>query len=258
MASNNPFEVHGISHLSASNINLFVTDKAKWIAQYLFKMRDETSPSAIRGNVLEHCLNLIKSNNDEIRSGSKYVEHHVLHKKFNMDCVAEGFDLDDEKVQKEADKLFKYFENMNYCFADCKKFNQYQQKIFLNIWDLPVPFIGYTDFITNDEVIDLKTTLRMPSEPSEGHKRQLAMYQMAYQDKNCSLYYVSPTKYRKFRHSKRELQYYSEQTKQICFAIQKFLSISNDKEELASLVYPDYDSWMWSENFKLKAKEIWR
>ena len=81
---------------------------------------------------------------------------------------------------------------------------------------------------------------------------------MAHQDKNCSLYYVTPTKFQGFEYSKKELQYYSEQTKQICFAIQKFLSISNDKEELASLVYPDYDSWMWSENFKLKAKEIWR
>lgn len=258
MASNNPFEVHGISHLSVSNINLFVTDKAKWIAQYLFKMRDETSPSAIRGNVLEHCLSLIKNNDEEIRSHSVFVENHVLHKKFNEECIGNGFDLDDEKVKKEADKLLKYFENMYVCFKDWKNFNQYQQKIVLNIWDLPIPFIGYVDFISGDNLIDLKTTRAMPSEPSQGHKRQLAMYQMAHQNKNCSLYYVTPTKFNGFTYDKKELEYYSNQTQRVCYAIQKFLSISNDKEELASLVYPDYDSWMWSDNMKLKAKEIWR
>jgi hypothetical protein len=43
----------------------------------------------------------------------------------------------------------------------------------------------------------------------------------------------------------------------MAFSIQKFLSISDDKHELASLMYPNYDSWMWSSDMKEKAKKIW-
>ena len=44
----------------------------------------------------------------------------------------------------------------------------------------------------------------------------------------------------------------------IAHGIRKFLSISNDKEELASLLYPNFDSWMWTDEMKQQAKKIWR
>ena len=49
--SNNPFAIHGISHLSPSNINSYISDKPKWIMTYLFNIRDQfvegaTTPTA--------------------------------------------------------------------------------------------------------------------------------------------------------------------------------------------------------------------
>ena len=45
-------------------------------------------------------------------------------------------------------------------------------------------------------------------------------------------------------------EYYQKQLKSVAFGLMKFLAISNDKEELASIIHPNYDSWTWSEYLK--------
>ena len=69
------------------------------------------------------------------------------------------------------------------------------------------------------------------------------------------LFFASPKDYKKF--PLKNLSAYKKQLKKVAFSIQKFLSISDDKHELASLMYPNYDSWMWSSDMKEKAKKIW-
>ena len=61
--------------------------------------------------------------------------------------------------------------------------------------------------------------------------------------------------YKKFKLT--SLSAYKKQLKKVAFSIQKFLSISNDKHELASLVYPNFDSWTWSSGLKKEAKKVW-
>ena len=51
---------------------------------------------------------------------------------------------------------------------------------------------------------------------------------------------------------------YGQPLKKVAFSIQKFLSISSDRHELASLVYPNFDSWTWSDKQKIEANKIWR
>jgi hypothetical protein len=53
------------------------------------------------------------------------------------------------------------------------------------------------------------------------------------------------------------LSVHKKQLKKVAFSIQRFLSISDDKHELASLVYPNFDSWTWSGRLKTEAKKIW-
>ena len=54
-----------------------------------------------------------------------------------------------------------------------------------------------------------------------------------------------------------DLSQYKDQLKKVAFSIQKFLSISDDRHELASLVHPNLDSWMWSGEMREQAKKIW-
>ena len=69
------------------------------------------------------------------------------------------------------------------------------------------------------------------------------------------LFFASPKDYKKF--PLKNLSAYKKQLKKVAFSIQKFLSISDDKHELASFVYPNLDSWMWNGKMKEEAKKIW-
>ena len=44
----------------------------------------------------------------------------------------------------------------------------------------------------------------------------------------------------------------------ISLGLMKFLSISNDAYELASMFYPNFDSWMWNDDNKKQSTKIWR
>ena len=44
----------------------------------------------------------------------------------------------------------------------------------------------------------------------------------------------------------------------VAIAIMNLLSYSNDKNQIASLFYPNYDSWLWGKDEIKLAKTIWR
>ena len=75
MLSNNPFEVHGIEHLSISKLNLWVNDPAKFIATYLCDMKSTVGVGAFRGTSVEYAINeklkeridIQKENTEEIK-----------------------------------------------------------------------------------------------------------------------------------------------------------------------------------------------
>ena len=60
--------------------------------------------------------------------------------------------------------------------------------------DLPIPIIGYIDFLFDNTIVDLKTTARIPSKPTEAQKRQMALYSMAYPNKKVDLFFASVLK----------------------------------------------------------------
>ena len=95
----------------------------------------------------------------------------------------------------------------------------------------------------------------MPSTPTEAQKRQMAVYSMAYPKKSVDLFFASSKKHSVFTLS--SLTKYKKQIKDIAFTIQRFLSLSDDKHELASFEYPNFDKWEWSEDMKKEAKKIW-
>ena len=78
---------------------------------------------------------------------------------------------------------------------------------------------------------------------------------MAYPNNSVDLFFATPKDHKTF--TLDNLSLYKKQLKSVAFSIQKFLSISKDKHELASLVYPNFDSWTWSAKFKKEAKKIW-
>ena len=245
MLSNNPFAVHGINYLSPSSINTYINDNALWVARYLFGVKSSSGASAVRGIATEAAL----ANKYE----KKTFDFNYLDMHFMSLCAESGIDLGDVKTAKEK-KLLEGFGKVIDENFDYDNLEAYQEKVSVQIDDLPVPIIGYIDFRFADKIVDLKTTTRMPTRPTEAQKRQMALYSMAYPKSSVDLFFASPKEHKKF--TLKNLSTYKKQLTKVAFGIQKFLSISNDRHEIASLTYPNLDSWLWT-GMKDEASKIW-
>ena len=246
MKKNNPFEVHNIDYLSPSSMNTYISDVPMWVARYLFGVKSGSGAGAVRGIVQESVLA------DKYKTGK--FDFDSLEVKYIDTCIEFKLDLEDVKIEKEK-KLLKNFGKIiddNFDYTDLQ---DYQERVEVELEDMPIPVMGYIDFRFKDKIVDLKTTTRMPSKPTEAQMRQMAFYSMAYPDNSVDLFFATPKDYKKF--TLDNLSVYKKQLKKVAFSIQKFLSVSNDRHELASLVYPNYDSWTWGYNLKQEAKKIW-
>jgi len=243
--SNNPFKAHGINYLSPSSINTYINDTSLWVARYLFKIKSSSGASAVRGIATEFVLA------DKYEKG--VFDYNLLDVKFMSLCAESGIDLGDVKTAKEK-KLLKDFGTIIDENFDYKNLEAYQEKVEVQIEDMPVPIMGYIDFRFKGKIVDLKTSTRMPTRPTEAQKRQMALYSMAYPDSSVDLFFATPKEYKRF--TLKNLTLYKKQLRKVALSIQKFLSISDDKHELASLMYPNLDSWLWS-GMKEEANKIW-
>ena len=245
MRSNNPFKAHGINYMSPSSINTYINDTSLWVARYLFKIKSSSGASAVRGIATEFVLA------DKYEKG--VFDYNLLDVKFMSLCAESGIDLGDIKTAKEK-KLLKDFGTIIDENFDYKDLEAYQEKVEVQIEDMPVPIMGYIDFRFKGKIVDLKTSTRMPTKPTEAQKRQMALYSMAYPDSSVDLFFATPKEHKRF--TLKNLTLYKKQLRKVALSIQKFLSISDDKHELASLMYPNLDSWLWS-GMKEEANKIW-
>jgi len=243
--SNDPFKAHGINYLSPSSINTYINDTSLWVARYLFKIKSSSGASAVRGIATEFVLA------DKYEKG--VFDYNLLDVKFMSLCAESGIDLGDIKTAKEK-KLLKDFGSVIDKNFDYKNLEAYQEKVEVPIDDMPVPIMGYIDFRFKDKIVDLKTSTRMPIRPTEAQKRQMALYSMAYPNSSVDLFFATPKEHKRF--TLKNLTLYKKQLRKVALSIQKFLSISDDKHELASLMYPNLDSWLWS-GMKEEANKIW-
>jgi hypothetical protein len=231
---NDPFKVHNINYLSPSSINTYITDKSQWIMRYLFGIKSFSGASAMRGIALEHVLA------EKVEKG--FYDFDMLDKKFVALCGEAGIDLNEARTEKERKSLEGYGKVLDEKFK-YKKLEGYQEKVEVQLDDLPIPIIGYIDFLFDNTIVDLKTTARIPSKPTESQKRQV------------DLFFASSKDSKKF--SLRSLSAYKKQIKTVAFTIQRFLSLSEDKHTLAHYEFPNTDSWMWSDKMKKEAEKIW-
>ena len=180
----------------------------------------------------------------------------MLYAKYQSECMEHNVDLEDPKTIKERETLESYYDSAFDMYRDFGVPTHYQHKIYYSIHeDLPIPFLGYIDFVYDDCIRDLKTVGAKPSKFSDAHQRQLAVYSKAFPDKELWCDYVTKKEAMSFKLNNVEQRL--KEVVKICFGLQKFLSISNDPFELASMIYPNYDSWMWNEEMKNQATKIW-
>lgn len=238
----NAFETHGIDHLSASSLNTYAAAPALWIMERLLKKRGATSCAAHRGAATERGVQVGLF--DPKKPVKECVD--VALKEYDRLSALSG----DPNREKERDIIEGCVEQgllalRPYGVPDLPG-EEAQHKVLIQVEGVPVPIIGYKDFHwgAKNITVDLKTSHRLQSDITPAHCRQGAIYVHG-TNGEMRFAYVTPKKSVVLRLD--DPVSHMDALKHIAKRLEKFLSLSADPLELASLVVPAYDSFYWND-----------
>lgn len=247
-----PFAKFQIEHLSPSSLNMYIEQPAFWLMKYLYRdtFKDVVGPSAWRGNAVEAGVDMWLMTQPPKRNLSACISAAMA--RYEMD--AQG-DLSDD-VEKERKNVSLILQQAIEALADEPVPDARQVEINLWLDGIEVPVQGFIDYVWPDKCLDLKTTLRMPSEVPGSHARQVSTYTAA-KGRPCGLLYVTPTKH-KYQHIvdvDTHLAYLAKQAK----AVRNLLWVCDNREQVAKFFLPDLDHyWFKRDEAKAAANAIWR
>jgi hypothetical protein len=187
------FTDHGIEHGSASNINKWIEAPDAWVSQYLFGNRGSGSSAMWRGIFVEQAVSDTIAGKLEIDAAiEKAVKDFEDKMMFDDDGSAAKERDNIEPMTRLAVEALEPFGKPDFP-ADGEQ-NKVNMKATGDGWELD--FIGFTDFNFPDHglIVDLKTTMRMPSVMSSAHQRQRAFYAKASGNASVKFLYVTPKK----------------------------------------------------------------
>jgi len=252
--SRNAFERHGLDHLSASSINLFVAQPAMWALQKLMGRKTGVGAAAHRGTAVEAGVELGLF--DPALSVEECQQAALA--RFNTLTALSA----DPAVEKERAGIAPAVA------VALKELRQYgipgtaegsrQHRIEVELPGVPVPFIGWLDFWFPEHgiIIDLKTQGRLSSKISDPHARQGAIYHAAHGNNEIRFAYVTPQKIGVYRLEDPRL--HLDRVVSIAKSIERFLSLSDDPAALTTALSPDLDSFYWNDaGARAAAQEIW-
>ena len=248
-----PFEAHGIEHLSPSSCNTFIGSPAMFVLQKVLKRSTSVGAAAHRGTS---------------------AETGVAHGLFNpaapvSECVDAAMDQfsrltalsGDARADKERDALPGFVAQ---ALTELRPYGiptSAQGGISYSFEGLGVPMIGYYDFEWAQHgkgiLVDLKTSHALPSKISINHARQVSLYKAARGGElSARITYATSKKVATYELENSE-EHLSALGK-IGMAIQSFLAVSEDPNELAKLVIPDVDSFYFNDPItRAAAFEVW-
>lgn len=251
----NAFATHNIDHLSASSLNLFVAQPALWAASYLMKKRTGVGPAAHRGTAIECGVEAALFDPEMPVAVAQDMALAKFHTLTRLSA--------DPRIEKERDCIapsvaVAVTELRQYGVPE-KPEDGRQHKILVTIPGIAIPILGYLDFKWSSHGIigDLKSTARIPSEISDAHNLQGAIY-TASENGNMQtrMIYVSAKKIAVYPvenpadHIARAVR--------IAKAIERLLSLSSDGELLTRCFAPDMSSFYWGDqSARTIAAEIW-
>lgn len=266
----NPFEQHGIAHLSASSLNAFRSSQAYWIISYLAKIKDPSNIAIFAGQAAEDAVshglfNPTASIEECIDLAAKAYRHKT---------ALGGYDPEDreakleEIVGREAEGRKKAFEGFvrnaltalrPYGTPTRPENNERQHRIEIMLEGIPVPVIGYKDFAFDGHGldVDLKTTSRMPEDMSQEHQLQAAIYWKASGNRAQRFCYVTKSDHKVLELSADAAAAQIHTATQIAHIVMRMLSQSSDWREIAARYAPDYSNFRWGTLTRAYAKDVY-
>lgn len=232
------FEKHGFTHLSPSTLNLFAAEPALFVVEKLLKLRGNVGCAAYRGTAAE--------------AG---VQAGLLDPKCDPEaCVTLAlaeFDRlsalsPDPRRQREREAIPGIVRNAIRELRQYGELTGYQGKIVRRVEGVPIDILGFYDFEFGavGVIVDLKSQLRLSSEISAPHRRQLAHYVHG-RNVEGRICYAAPSKLGVYR--LENVAQHIEALANIARRLMKFLSISDDPQEIAAIMVPRVDEFWWSD-----------
>lgn len=188
----NGWQLHNINHMSPSSLNMWASCPGAWLAKYRFGHKFKFGVAPQIGILVEKVVANALLERMTLDQGIEQAE-----KEFNRNNALGVSEKDRDRVSDiRAMAEIAYAELKKYGKPDFDGENQHKIELTCKGegWELPV--IGYLDFYYPEQglVIDLKTTLRIPSTMTDEHRRQQAIYSKAKGNVGVKFLYVSPKK----------------------------------------------------------------
>lgn len=247
----NPFAAFKIEHLSPSTCSKFVGSQAMFVLDKVLKRGGSVGAAAHRGTAVEDGVT-----HGLTHPGASLVEcHQIALAKFEE--LTKGFP--DEKLSKERDGLRGMIEQALIQLRGYGKPSGTQLKVSVDMPGISVPIIGYLDYEweQHDVLADLKTTHMCPSAIKTDHARQVSLYKRARNRARAVISYNTPKRGETYLLDNADAHF--EALVLISGTIQRFLALSTDPYELASLVMPDVESFYFNDPATRQAAfEIWK
>ena len=263
----NPFETHGIRHLSASSLNKFKASPASWIVSYLLGVKDQANAAMTRGkaaeNAVEHALlNDLTSAAQVAEYAADDFDRQGPRRRGVSDAEAKKWDAERTTAQKCAVSAWEFITAQEW-----GPLTSSQQKTSYNIKDIEVPVIGFTDFSFESEagiVVDLKCVGKTQTRPKMDHALQIAGYSLNSNYQQALLYAYPRTKTnddqfsaKLFKISPETMDAQLRLAAHTAHAIGNVLAYSDDPHEIASLFSVDLESFYFSDpRVRSAAEEI--
>lgn len=243
----NPFEKHGIKHLSPSSLNLYAANPSLWTGRYLLGWKDEFGVAAQRGTAVEAGLDL------------------WLFKRNLGDAIAKALATFAEITQGEASdeheteraNIAPMLTQAAGALASAPIPVGRQMRVEHYVNGVEVPVLGFIDYLFEDYLLDLKTTKACPSSIKADHARQVALYSEA-KKKPAKVLYVTAKKSALYDLTDNEAALHLSDLERHARAVRHLLDRSRDAQDAARFFAPERADFRWNEQLLAKADELWR
>lgn len=231
----NPFEKHGIKHLSPSSLNLYAANPCLWVGRYLKAWTDEFGPAAQRGTAVETGLDVWLYQRDAKLAEVTALENFAFHTQGQADQEYEDERANIAPMLAQAIIALKD--------APIPIARQLKLEHFAN--GVEVPIMGFLDYIFEDYGLDLKTTKACPSSIKADHGRQVAMYSAA-KGKPWKVLYVTPKKFALHVLTAEDADVHLRDLERQARAVRHLLNRSIDADDAARFFAPERSDFRWS------------
>ena len=237
---------------SFSSINKFKHNPSEWLVHYGLGLRVASSPAMVRGTLAEFGA-YYKIKKGMMQKDDKHFEKLITHKfkKNNFFNAESEISNSIEIAKKFEEKLYE---------RQLRNIVSYQKEKVEKIDGLKYPVRLFTDFEYDNLIVDLKSTLRLPTKPKIDHIRQQALYSVLH-NKPIALLYATPKKSLWYDLTKEDVSNGYDELVRDFKSLENYIDMCNNSIEDAIKITPlntDPSPFYWDSSIKQAATKVWK